>query len=444
MAKIKTGFARVCITPPLGTPVWGYYEERFTKGVLDDLYATAVAFDDGKNKAVIISAELLHLTTKHSNIVRKVISDFCNIPVEAIFIACTHTHTGPLVEIGAENESDYDRFLINQLRDAAYYALGDLRDTEFSINVGEAKNLSFVRRYRMKDGSVQTNPGVGNPNIKEMLGKPTEKVNLVKLERDGGDDIFVVSFGTHPDTVGGELISADWPGFVRSTIEKALDGVKCLFLNGVQGDVNHINPNPTEGEKKGTFIDFDSVPRGYDHAKYMGRAIAGAVLQICDKTEPVNVGDIKFAGGDIKIASNQENDRLEEAERIYKLHNEGKDEEIPFTEMELTTVVAEATRIVRLKDGPEFYDFTLSAISMGDIAFTGFPGEPFVELGRRIEDASPFKMTFTCCLVNGGDSYFPTSAAFDEGGYEARSSYLKRGADDVLVNGALDLLNKVK
>ncbi len=83
---------------------------------------------------------------------------------------------------------------------------------------------------------------------------------------------------------------------MRTTFEKTLDGVKCMFMTGTQGDVNHINPNPTEGQMKGTFIDFDSVPRGYEHTKHMGRAVAGAVLQICDKTEPARVGKVKYAG----------------------------------------------------------------------------------------------------------------------------------------------------
>ena len=91
----------------------------------------------------------------------------------------------------------------------------------------------------MKDGSVQTNPGRYNPDVKEPLGFPTEDVKLIKLERCGGDDIFLVNFGTHPDVVGGELICADWPGFLRSTIEKTFDNVKCMVLLGVQGDVNH-------------------------------------------------------------------------------------------------------------------------------------------------------------------------------------------------------------
>ena len=58
---MKCGFARVCINPDLGTPIMGYYEERYTKGILDDIYATAVALCDGESKALIISVETCEL-----------------------------------------------------------------------------------------------------------------------------------------------------------------------------------------------------------------------------------------------------------------------------------------------------------------------------------------------------------------------------------------------
>ena len=55
----KAGFARVDITPPLGTPIVGYFEERRVKGVLDPLEANALAISDGERAAVLIAADLL-------------------------------------------------------------------------------------------------------------------------------------------------------------------------------------------------------------------------------------------------------------------------------------------------------------------------------------------------------------------------------------------------
>ena len=50
MSKVKVGVSRVCITPPLVTPMAGHYYRRFTKGVIDDIYATALVFGDEKEK----------------------------------------------------------------------------------------------------------------------------------------------------------------------------------------------------------------------------------------------------------------------------------------------------------------------------------------------------------------------------------------------------------
>lgn len=448
MSKIKTGFARLCVTPPLGTPISGYYEERYTKGVLDDLYVTAVAFDDGENKAVVLAVDTLYFSTAQCDAYRKVISDYCEIPVEAIFINCSHTHTGPLVgedfASGIKGSELYDAFLGIQMRDAAKMALDDVCDSNFYSAEGTAKKISFVRRFRMKDGSVQTNPGVGNPNIDHALGEPNETVKLIKIERDDAEDIFIVNFGVHPDVIGDEYISADYPGFVCSTIEDAIPDTKCVFLLAPQGDVNHINPNPTKGDSNGLHDTFDGCPRGYEHAIHMGRVIAGSVLQICDKAEEFEADKIEFSCKTVTCPSNQENNRLEEARKIVEIHENGRDEELPYKAMELTTVVAEATRIVELENGPDSYSFTLSAIKIGDLAFAGIPGEPFTEIANRIYAGSPFETTVLCCLTNGGDSYFPTSQAYEEGGYEARSSRLKKGADNIIVEGTVELLKEIK
>ncbi|MBQ9757522.1 MAG: hypothetical protein IJW15_03795 [Clostridia bacterium] len=448
MSKVKAGFSQLCITPPLGTPISGYYEQRFTKGVLDDLYVTAVAFDDGEKRAVVMGVDIIMLTQKQANEYRKIIADYCNIPMDAIFINCSHTHTGPM--IGPDFASDlcglpaYEEYLGLQMRDAAALALEDVEEADFYAAEGTVPNISFIRRYRMKDGSVQTNPGVGNPDIDHALGTPNERVKLIKIEREEADDIFIVNFGVHPDTIGGEYISADYPAFVCATIEAAIPETKCMFLQAPQGDVNHINPNPTEGENRGLEMTFDGCPRGYEHAIYMGRAIAGAVLQICDKAEEISADGIAFINKTVTVPSNQENDRLPEAKRLAELHDSGRDDEIPFKAMELTTVVAEAKRIIELENGPDSYSFNLSAIKIGDMAFMGIPGEPFTEIANRIYEGSPFETTILCALTNGGDSYFPTSSAYDEGGYEARTSRLKKGADNIIVEGTIDALRNIK
>jgi len=444
---MKTGFYQICINPPYGAPIVGYYESRFTKGIADNLYARAVAFHDGEKAAVVIALDLCLLPQRFYDEFKKAIHEASGVDHDAIFINCSHTHTGPL--LGKDFASDlksspeYDAFLIASVRDAAVYALADLKESRFETAHGEAKNISFSRRFRMKDGSVATNPGVDNPEIDHPLGKPDETVKLIKILRDGGDDIFIVNFGTHPDSVGGEYISADYIGYVCSILESAVPGTKCIFLQAAQGDVNHVNVHPTEGERAISSIDFDGVPRSIRHAEHMGRIIAGAVLSICSITEEICCDKISYASAKVLLPSHQENDRLEEAEKIHELYAAGRSDELPFKNMELTTAVAEAERILRLKNGPDAFPFFLSAVKIGDLVFTGIGGEPFTEIETRICAASPFKETILCCLTNSAGGYIPNKAAYKEGGYEARSSSLKPGGDDIIVEGMTKLLSSL-
>ncbi len=445
---MKTGFSKICITPPLGTPIHGYFKARYTKGVLDDLFVRAVAFDDGEKKAVIVALDLCLLTKDFCDEYRKVISEYCNIPTTSVFITCSHTHTGPLLwddpATGMKAVPGYNEYLKLCIRDAAAYALRDLKESKFYTAEGKAERISFIRRFRMKDGSVQTNPGINNPNVDHALDEPIETVKLLKIVREDAKDIYMVNFGTHSDSIGGDRISADFPGHLCSIIENAIENSHCVFLNAPEGDVNHINPFPTEAEAAISEIDFDNVPRSYEHSKHMARVIAGAVLQICTTAKEVKAEKLSYDETLVKIPSYQQNDKLDEAEKIHKLYCENRTDELPYKGMELTTVVAEAQRIWNLKDGPDSYDFWLSAIKVGDFVFAGIPGEPFTDIGRRIYAGSPFETTILCCLTNAGGTYFPTTKAYDEGGYEARSSKLAPGGDDIIVNGMCDLLKKIK
>lgn len=452
MSNLKVGFSRLDITPRLGHYVTGYYEKRYANEILDTLDMHAIAFSNGDQRAVILNYDLIDLPTQLSVEIRTAVSEFCSVPYDAVFATCTHTHTGPqLSEIETESDKinelirDYSANLVLISRDCAKFAFDDLKDAEVYVAEGEAKNISFVRRFRMKNGAVQTNPGADNPNIDHCLDEASEVLKLIEIKRCGGDDIYIANFGVHADVIGGDVISADFPRFVREAVEGALDGVKCVFLNGAEGDVNHINSFPTEIDRIGLdYNSFDAVPRGYEHAKHMGRVIAGSVLSICTKAVKVNSDVIGFGIKPVLLPSNMENDKLDWAKEILDTVAAGRQHELPYKEMELTTAKAEAARIMRLKDGPEAFNITLTCLRFGDVAFVGLPGEPFTGLGRQIIEASPFDTTVVCCLTNGNGYYYPTTAAYDEGGYEVKSSPLKKGVAEIITDAIVDILNEIK
>ena len=112
--------------------------------------------------------------------------------------------------------------------------------------------------------------------------------------------------------------------------------------------------------------------------------------------------------------------------------------------MRLTTVVAEAERMLELEHGPEAFDLNLSALSVGRVALVGIPGEPFTDVGRALKAAPGWSLVLPCCLTNGNEGYFPTMDAYREGGYEARSSIFKPGVAEAIVRAGLDMLAELR
>ena len=149
---------------------------------------------------------------------------------------------------------------------------------------------------------------------------------------------------------------------------------------GAQGDVGSTHVNPTGGDMNDTEISFDNEMKSPGMARFVGRALAGTILQVYDKVECVD--DLKILKKTVTVPSNMPKPEDMPQARLYKqLHEEGRDSEVPYTAMELTTVVAEAIRMCNLEHGPESFDITLTGLKIGPVAFVGIPGEPFTDIG---------------------------------------------------------------
>ena len=459
MNTLQAGFSRVNITPALGTEIVGYFQARYAEGVLDELEINALALSAGEDKVVLMSADLCFIGTAVQKVICERICAATGLTPNQIFIHSTHTHTGPVVNLdgingmqvsGADESKreltrQYGQMLCNKFADAAAMALKDMKPAKMGYAVGNAPNIAFVRRFRMKDGKVRTNPGVGNPDILHPIGDVDERVNVLRFDREGGDTIVLANMGCHPDVVGGSLISGDWPTLFRHRLEKTLDNVKGIFFNGAQGDVNHVNVNAKGGDFNDMFNDFDDVARGYGHARHMANVMTAAVLQVFDKVNYVDVDRIRSKLGDITVPSNMPKpEDLPLARKYDELHKAGRDAEIPFEGMELTTVVAEAARMVKLEHGPESFPMTLSAVAIGNVALAGVPGEPFNGIGLGLKKAEGWDLVLPCCLTNGSEGYFPMQDSYDEGGYEARSSRFKAGTAEIIIKEGVALLNSLR
>ena len=451
MSDFKAGYARVNTTPMLGIAIEGYYVPRFASGILDELEAGALAVECGGRRVLLISVDVCGIEARLSRRYREAIAKAAGVSPEDIFLSATHTHTGPaLTHLDAFEADDapierYAAFLGERLSDAARMAIQDLKPARMAFIVGHAPDrVAYIRRYKMKDGTTWTCPPINDPNIDHPIGELDQRVNVLRFDREGGDTVVLVNYGLHADTINGDRISPDWPGWMRRTLNDAL-GVRCMCFVGAQGDVGSTHVFPSGGDMNDTEISFDNEMKSPGMARFIGRALAGTVLQVYDKAEYVDVDQIDILHRQVAVPANlPAPEDLPRAHEYKALHEADRDADIPYTAMELTTVVAEAIRMCNLEHGPAEFHLELTGVRIGDIALIGLPGEPFTDIGRGLKQAPGWKLVLPCCITNGYEGYFPMKEAYDEGGYEARSSVYRAGVAERLIDEGVALLDAMR
>ena len=442
-AAFSAGFARADITPPVGAYVPGQFYPRYGKGARTPLVADCLALCDGASTGLVFCVDNIHLTGRDIAAVRRAVGGRLGIPAERLFVASQHIHTGAATDTDYYKEigdpegrrlSDlYGEMVAARLLDAAVGATADLRPAKILCGRGTAPGLSFIRRFRMKDGSVATNPGSDNA-IAEPLGESDDSVQLVRFQRQDAPDIALVNFQCHPDTVGGTWYHSDWPGEVRRVFEGGLgDGTHCCVLNGAQGDSNHFRRGKRpEGWRRGSACAY---------FERMGRTIAGVALSLWETCGEVPAGAVR---GDITVADIPANLPTADEAKWIRLFDEGRTNEIPLAGMELKTLTGPTSRARRLMNGPKAFPLPISTLAVGrSLAFAGFPGEPFTQIGIDVKAKSPFALTVVSCLVNDSCGYMPSTRAYAEGGYEVMSSRYAAPVGDRLVSVQLDQLRRL-
>src|SRR5439155_9479443 len=125
--------------------------------------------------------------------------------------------------------------------------------------------LSFNRRFLMRDQTVSWNPRKLHPDIVKPAGPIDPDVRFLYFVRPPSKPIATyVNFAMHPDTTGGEAISADFPGVLSRLLAACQDPeLVTVFANGCCGNLNHRN------------IQWADVQKGPHEASRIGTVLAG-------------------------------------------------------------------------------------------------------------------------------------------------------------------------
>jgi hypothetical protein len=436
-AELRVGAAAVNINPPEGTPLAGYYSARGAKVVLDDLYSKALVLEQDGVKVALVVCDLISLPRRTIVEARKLIETQTGIPGSHVMISATHTHTGPVISRGSARDtldggsSDlgrrYTEALPGLIARSVVEANKKLAPARAAAALGKEDSLSFNRRFFMRDQTVSWNPRKQHPDIVKPAGPIDPDVSVLYFDTPkAGPLATYVNFAMHPDTVGGEGISADYPG-VLSRLLAEYKGAEMLtvFANGCCGNLNHRN------------ISWMDTQKGPHEARRIGTVLAGAVCKTYPRLEPVPAGGLQARSELVRLPlAPIKPDDVAQAKEVVKRRGD------PKTTF-LQQVKAYQVLDVAARDGQPL-EVEVQVIAFGDrVAWVSLPGEIFVELGLAIKKASPFSYTLLAELANGSIGYIPDRPAYGQGNYEVVSARCAEGSGEILVETATRLLKEL-
>jgi hypothetical protein len=411
---LSASLARAVITPPPGVALAGYFSPRFNRGVLDDLSVRVCLFRQGQITAGIVQCDLLELPVTFCQALRARVNTLSAGLGERLILAATHTHTGP--EMRAARDAVHEHALahiLDQAEAAVRTALWRFVPIELRAVSVLNNPLAYNRRYWLTDGRVVTNPGKLNPAIVRPEGPVDREVHALVLMAGDQPAGVIANIANHTDTIGDDLVSADWPGFLERSLQAALGRqVPVLTLVAPAGNINHFDVTSGQGQTC------------YAEARRIGEGYAGIILRALDEAAAVPPAPLAFHRG--TFALRKRAIPAADLRRAKAMLAKGDQAEGVFTSEDLARGAAPVLRFFAQqlvtfakREGGRTVDFPVMALRLGaDTALASLPGEPFAEIGMGIRRQSPFTCTLLASNANGSAGYIVLDECFGHGGYE--------------------------
>ncbi len=433
MSIMKCGFFELDITPSLGCIIPGAFKARYATGILDRLYAHAFVCVDGEEALSVVSIDAVGVTLDITERIRARVAERAPIKPSNIMVVATHCHGGgPILNWGEEVVLDpvYVDIVVNKAADAIVVAYQNAEESELIKGKEELHGYSFVRVYRLKDGSLMTNAG----KVADQIDCPTTTIDpdVLVLAVKQGDRFVggVVNYANHPAIVARTEISGDYISeLCRAMKEFYGPEFVTVFINGACGNINHINP-------------FDPNSKARGRERVVGRALAEKVKQAIENGSRME--NAKIATGEKNITvrfRKPDAAALLEAKEVFDSLGDGLVESVPGTlGYKATFFALQAFRI--MADKRTVRDLSLQVFKIGDVCIAGTPCQIFVQFGKQIKKELG-AYCFVSAFANDYAGYVAMPECFGEKAvYEATlcpTSALEPAAGDKVVQGIIEL-----
>ena len=401
----QVGAAKAEITPPLEVGIlMSAADEKWEpfEGVRSPLYARALVIEGTGRRIALVSLDLLGISGKAFGGKRRFevrVASASNRVLRSrdLILTATHTHSAPetLAVTDLYRTPQFKRWagmLAEQIGQAVRRAAQGMKPCLLGIASAEVPGLAIHRRIKTTQGVVLSHPEPPPETVISREGAVDPSVNVAAFLDESEEPVAVLVNGVcHPvHEMCIRRVSPDYPGEMCRELEARHRGATAFFFNGAAGN---INPPTVSG--------------GPDGARSHGQKLARAAEELLGQVEPVEGEEVVLLRSRVSLPGR--------------------------------TLTGRPSKVPLITE--------LTALRLGSVGFVLIPGEPFVEIGLGIRQASPFEPTWVVGYAGDYVGYIPTDRAFDEGGYELGPGPWARvgpGSEGIIRREALALLRCLK
>jgi len=442
-SRCRFALAHGDITPPLDIyhRMWGAAKHDRATGIHRPLRATVVllASLEGGERQFIIALDHCVMGRQEMNNLLDAVSEAADIPREELIVVFSHTHAAGLMGLERSNLPGGD-LIGPYLESVAAQTIKLARETQEKLQAatilyGTGRcNLAAHRDFWDEENQLwacgydPTTPA-------------DDTVLITRAHAEDGTLLAtLVNYACHPTTLAWDntLISPDYPGAMRETIEAATGG-PCLFLQGASGELGPVEGyvgDTSVADRNGRQLAYaalsaiESLPAPNTRFEYTGPVVSGATL-----------GEWKH--NELPEESSAANASWQLTRQIIPLPIRPGTPTIEEVETELAEweqkntpdarAMAERKRrlLHRLNQLPSGENFLLEAIvlRLGGAVWIIIQGELYSVLQKALRERFPgTPLIISTIASHWGASYLPPKEIYDKGIYQESIAIVAAGS----------------
>lgn len=438
----RIGVARADITPPIGIYArsWGAALHEVMDGVHRPLTATAITFQQAEESPLVLFALDLGWwrTPEDEYFVREGVLQALDLSPAQVLINLAHTHAGPALcredsdKPGGEYIAPYLDTLRESLARLAVQALANAEPAVLEWTTGKCQLAQYRDLPEPETDRYLTgyNPD-GTPDDTLLVGRVTTLA--------GQPLATLVNYACHPVTLAWQnrLLSPDWVGAMRETVEQHTNQTPCLFLQGASGELA-----PRESYSTTEVSDAQGREIGYavlatltgmlppqTRLAYTGIVESGAPLAVWEREVQELPNTLRARQVNLSFCL-QPMPTLAELDHL--LHT--------TEDRALAERLHRKRRIRKAVGDGDATRMPLWAWQLGDSLWIAHPNEAYSALQTTLRERFPDHTVVVMNVTNGHFGYLPPDPLYDQDIYPVWQTPFDRGGLGRLIGASTEAL----